>query len=93
MKAGVVKAFTWDGNKIQRKNKKDMKKFLYSIVALAGVLFSACEPTEIEGGAPDRTVTGETFEYTVTPIWKVVKRLIVFYWKHKVLLLAHGTTK
>lgn len=68
MKAGVVKAFIWDGNKIQLKNIKNMKKILYSIVVLTSVLCSACEPTEIEGGTPDRTITAETFEYTVTPI-------------------------
>lgn len=45
-----------------------MKKIVYSLMVLASLFFAACEPTEIEGGSPDRTITAETFEYTVTPV-------------------------
>lgn len=45
-----------------------MKKILYSILALAGLVFTACDPAEIEGGAPDQAVTAETVKYTVTQV-------------------------
>ncbi len=57
-----------------------MKKVLYSLLAVAGLFLTACDPSEINPGEPCVPVTAETFKYTVTPVMqdgKVTNRVLL----------------